>query len=84
MALDVAALLTCMILEKAPRSIESIVQRDVDIHVRFLLGVCAAHVDLTARHGQIDLDVERCTFVAMGRRCFDDYVATGNAAVKSL
>lgn len=82
--LDVSAVLARMILQKTPGAVECIAQRDINIHVCFVLGAFAAHGDFPAGHGQIDLDVEGRTFVSMRRRRFDDDMTACNTAVKSL
>ena len=68
MPLDIAAVLTCVVLQQAPGVVERIAQRDEDIHVSFMLCSFAAHDDFIAWHGQVDLHIERCAFVPTASR----------------
>ena len=73
-----------VILEGALGGVERVAKRDVDVSVARVFGSFAANVYPAAGQDQVDLDVERCTLVAVSRRRLDDDVASGDPVVESL
>lgn len=71
-------------LQTAFGGIEGVSQRDVDVHVRLVLGSPGIHANLSARQCKLDPDAEWRTFAAMTCWCLDDHVTPCNALMESF
>jgi len=78
------ALLSRVELESAPGCIKRVAEGNVHVRVRLLFRSFATDVYPAAGHDEIQLDVERCALVAVGRRRLDHYMASGDPIVEPL
>jgi hypothetical protein len=73
-----------VIPEGALGCVERVAKRDVDVSVRRMFCVLAAHAYSAAGYDEIDLDVVRCALAAVSRRRVNDNMASGDTVVKPL